>query len=304
MSSNSITTHLRLFDSGGWVLPWQVAHQEGFFAEEGISVEFTEGERTEEALRQSTADLTKSYKETNLCAGNIDVYSACEWGIIKRVVELQSGKIIGNRRTVGMVHTIYVRENSGLNTPKDLAGVPIAVNFNSGSYFAAYEALENHGIPRNQIKLIHFGAPIKRAEALFTAQVEASSLMEPYSTLAQVKGFRPLLEYPGRGGWVGSEKLDKPTLEAFYRAVAKAVDKINQQPEKYKEQLVNILVKDGIDAQTIDKVRAAIKVPRYLPPEPLSREGFDSTYRWMVERELIAPNATYEQVVDTQLVSA
>lgn len=303
MSTSAITTHLRLFDSGGWVLPWQVANQEGYFAEEGISVEFVEGERTEESLRQSTIDLTKSFKETNLRAGNIDVYSACEWGIIKRVVDLQSGKIIGNRRTVGMVHTIYVRE-SGLNTPKDLAGVPIAVNFNSGSYFAAFEALENHGLSRDQIKLHHFGAPIKRAEALFTAQVEASVLMEPYSTLAHVKGFRPLLEYPGRGGWVGSEKLDKPTLNAFYRAVTKAVHTINEQPEKYRDQLVNGLVKDGVDAETVEKVRTAITVPRYLPPEPLSREGFEGTYRWMVERGLIAPDATYEQVVDTQLVSA
>lgn len=301
--STTTTAHLKLFDSGGWVLPWQVANEAGFFAEEGISVEFLEGDRSEEALRQSTVDLTKSYKETNLRAGNIDIYSACEWGIIKRVVDLQSGKIIGNRRTVGMVHTVYVRENSGLNAPKDLAGVPIAVNFNSGSYFAAFEALENYGIPRDRIKLVHYGAPIKRAEALFTAQIEASVLMEPYSTLAKVKGFHPLLEYPGRGGWVGSEKLDKPTLEAFYRAVTKAVDQINQQPEKYRDHLVNILVKDGIDAETVEKVRAELIVPRYLPPQPLSREAFESTYQWMLERGLIAPNATYEQVVDTQLIS-
>lgn len=98
MSVSSITTHRRLFDSGGWVLAWLVANEAGFFAEEGISVEFAQGDRTEEALGQSTVDRSKSDKENKLRNGEIDVYSACEWGIIKRVVELQSGKIIGNRR--------------------------------------------------------------------------------------------------------------------------------------------------------------------------------------------------------------
>jgi NitT/TauT family transport system substrate-binding protein len=225
---------LRLFDTGGWVLPWRVADAEGYFADEGFAVEFVRGEgREAQKLLAGTADLAASDKEAAFVGGQIDIYSACEWGVIKRVVDLGAGKIIANRRTVGMTHGIYVLPNRGLTSPADLRGVPVAVNLNSGSHFAVVEGLEEVLRPED-VKIVHFGHPYTRAEALFTGKVEAAALMEPYSTLAEVRGAVKIADYPGRGGWIGGDQLTQDELDGFYRAVRRAVATLNAEPEKYR----------------------------------------------------------------------
>jgi NitT/TauT family transport system substrate-binding protein len=290
---------LRLFDTGGWVLPWRVADTEGYFADEGFAVEFVKGEgREEDRLLAGTADLSASDKEAAFVGGQIDIYSACEWGVIKRVVDLGAGKIIANRRTVGMTHGIYVLPNRGITSPADLKGVPVAVNLNSGSHFAVIEGLEEVLRPED-VKIVHYGHPYTRAEALFTGKVEATALMEPYSTLAEVRGAVKIAEYPGRGGWIGGDQLTQDELDGFYRAVRRAVATLNADPEKYRDILVDGLRQHAIDPGLIEQVRERIQVPRYLDPVPYERREFDSTYGWLVEHELIRPGATFETVVHT-----
>ncbi len=287
---------LRLFDTGGWVLPWKVAHEEGFFAEQGFEVEFVRGEVSEDRQVASTIDLSKSDKESALVKQDIDVYSACEWGVIKRVTELGAGKIIGNRRTVGMTHGFYVLPDRGLQALSDLAGVPVAVNFNSGSHYAAIEALEEFLAPED-VKVVHFGAPFKRYEGLISGKVEVAVLMEPYSTLAEVHGAVKIADYPGRGGWIGSDQLTEDELGRFYTAVRQGVETLNANPEKYRDVLVDQLKQYPVTAEEIEQVREQIQVPRYLDPVPYDRQAFTATYDWMVGHELIQPGVTYEEVV-------
>lgn len=289
---------LRLFDTGGWTLPWRVAHDEGYFAEQGFDVEFVRGEVTEERQSASTIDLATSDKESALVRDEIDVYSACEWGVIKRVSELGSGKIIGNRRTVGITHDFYVLPDRGLNALSDLAGVPVAVNFNSGSQYAAIEALEDVLQP-DDIKVVHFGAPFKRFEALISGKVEVAVLMEPYSTLAEVHGAVKISDYPGRGGWIGSDQLSEEELGRFYTAVRQGVEALNADPQKYRDVLVDSLKQYPLDDEVIERVRERFQMPRYLEPVPYDRNAFTSTYGWMVDHELIKPGLAFEDVVHT-----
>lgn len=289
---------LRLFDTGGWVLPWRVADAEGYFAAEGLAAEFVRGEsREDDRLLAGTKDLTASDKERAFVRDEIDVYSACEWGIIKRVVDLGAGKIIGNRRTVGMTHGIYVLPARGITSVADLRGVPIAINLNSGSYFAVVEGLEEVLKPED-VKTVHFGHPLKRYEALFTGKVEATALMEPFSALAEVRGAVKIAEYAGRGGWIGGDSLSETELAGFYRAVRRAVAKLNEEPEKYRDVLVDQLKDYDVAPELIEQVRAHIRIPRYLDPVPYERREFDATYDWMVDHEMIRPGIAFEEVVN------
>ena len=95
-------THLRVFDHGGWALPWRVAQAEGDFAAEGLDVEILDWDPSPTVGAAGTADLTTSEKERKLAAGEIDVYGACEWGLIKRIADLGTGRIMGMRRNMGM----------------------------------------------------------------------------------------------------------------------------------------------------------------------------------------------------------
>jgi len=135
---------------------------------------------------------------------------------------------------------------------------------------------------------------------LFTGKVEATALMEPYSTLAEVRGAVKIADYAGRGGWIGSDSLSEAELAGFYRAVRRAVAKLNEQPEKYRDILVDQLQDYDIAPELVEQVRARIQIPRYLEPVPYERREFDATYDGMVEHELIRPGVAFEAVVNTR----
>ncbi len=96
------------------------------------------------------------------------------------------------------------------------------------------------------------GHPLKRYEALFTGKVEATALMEPYSSLAEVQGAVKIADYAGRGGSIGSESLSEAELAGFYRAVRHAVAKLNEEPEKYRDILVDQLKDYNIAPELIE----------------------------------------------------
>src|SRR3954466_15494354 len=143
-------TKLRVFDHGGWALPWRVAQAEGDFAAEGLDVEILDWDPSPTVGAAGTADLATAEKERKLADGEIDVYGACEWGLIKRIADLGTGRIVGMRRNMGMPMKLFVPPGSAVVDCADLAEQPAAINENSGSHYVAIEALEPH-IPRAQI---------------------------------------------------------------------------------------------------------------------------------------------------------
>jgi NitT/TauT family transport system substrate-binding protein len=297
-SASAPRTRLRVFDHGGWALPWRVALAEGDFAAEGLAVEILDWDPAPAVQSAGTADLTTAEKERKFVEGQLDLYGACEWGLIKRIADLGAGRIIGMRREMGMPMKLFVPAGSDVDDPAGLAGRPVAVNENSGSHYVAIEALERY-LPRDQIHLVHIGQPFARYQALMDGSVAGAFILEPYSTLAEIQGARCLLAYPGRGGVVASEKLAPEVRERFRRAVARAAERINAEPERYKEMLVGQLAWTDVPAELIPRVRERLVVPRYEPPEAYDEAAFAECYAWMREHELVRPGVRYGDVVAT-----
>ena len=94
---------------------------------------------------------------------------------------------------------IVARPDSPHNYPGTLGNKPIAVQFHSGSHYVALRTLEGY-LTRDKIKLVHFGSPRHRFEAMMDGEVDAAALMEPWITLAvrstRAGHFRRI-EYPG-----------------------------------------------------------------------------------------------------------
>src|SRR6266545_585866 len=88
-------TRLRIFDHGGWALPWRVAQREGDFAAAGLEVEILEWDPSPSVQSAGTADLQTAEKERKFVEGGLDLYGACEWGLIKRIADLGAGRIRG-----------------------------------------------------------------------------------------------------------------------------------------------------------------------------------------------------------------
>src|SRR5712675_3149879 len=126
-------------DSNAHDRPWRVAVEQGFFAAEGLTVEYTEDNPKGVAGR--VENFSERWKETQLQQGALEVYPVCEWGAIERVQQLGRGRIIG-LDTTARTGAIMVRKDSQITSLKELAGVPIAVTWHAGTFYAAIEALE------------------------------------------------------------------------------------------------------------------------------------------------------------------
>ena len=77
--------------------------------------------------------------------------------------------------------------------PSSLANKPIAVQFHAGSHYTVLRLLEGY-IPSEKIKLLHYGSPRYRFEALMSGEVDAAMLMEPWIALAEKNGCRAVCE--------------------------------------------------------------------------------------------------------------
>ena len=154
-------------DSNAHDRPWRVAVEQGFFAAEGLNVEYHEDNPKGAAGR--VEDFSQRWKESQLQKGALEVYPVCEWGAIERVQALGGGKIIGLDTTV-RTGALMVGKDSKIQSPAELRKVPIAVTWHAGTFYAAIEVLEAASVPFEDITLVHAN---DRLDALLSGKVQA-----------------------------------------------------------------------------------------------------------------------------------
>src|ERR1700758_2385874 len=108
-------------DSNAHDRPWRVAVEQGFFAAEGLTVEYHEDNPKGVAGR--VENFSERWKESQLREGAIEVCPVCEWGAIERVQTLGKGKIIGLDTTV-RIGALMVRKDSKIQSLGELRNVP------------------------------------------------------------------------------------------------------------------------------------------------------------------------------------
>jgi NitT/TauT family transport system substrate-binding protein len=281
-------------------LPVLVARDNGFFRDEGLDIEFvtTPGMAqvtTSHAVRfDSVFDrpLDAAYND-----GGIDQYRMCEWGIMKRAVEadcsgLRRRKIVALGASMSKF-AIVVARDSKIYEPEQLKDKVIAVTPNNGSHFTTLKMIEGFLTPEH-VKTTNAGSMVKRLEALRRGEVAAVSLMEPWISVAQKEGLRILIESHSTRSEAASDDLDGPTLAAMFRAQARAVEVLDQDPTPYVHYLVAETggLLEERDFQTWRLLHA--------PPTPYTRERFDDTYNWTVKWNMTVAGATYENTVDNR----
>ena len=194
-------------DSNAHDRPWRVAYEQGFFADEGLTVEYNED--NPEGVAGRVEDFSQRWKESQLRQGALEVYPVCEWGAIERVHALGSGRIIGLDTTV-RTGAIMVRRESAIQSLGDLRNVSIAVTWHAGTFYAAIEVMEAAGVPFAEIKLVHAN---DRLDALLSGAAQAAALMEPLVSRAADAGCRTIAGLRWRGGIVAGEDVDEETAE-------------------------------------------------------------------------------------------
>ena len=266
-------------------LPELVAHNEGLFAAEGLEVEFVK--RGENAPMKVDPSIT-SHAAANAFAshgssaeqGKAAMFNACEWGNYCRVEQSSTGGRQLGRRAIITYGAIAVAPGSDIYTPQQLANKAVGVPYYAGTHYLAMLMLEGF-LPRDAIKtcLAPNGAKLRLA-ALMNNEVDATTITEPYITVAEKKGCRIVLEAPYHGTEIASPSVDGETYAAFNRAVREAVRRISADKRKYLQYFIDYHKDDpDVAALTVDDLRSARLI--VVEPSPIPEEELQRTYEWM-----------------------
>ena len=197
---------------------------------------------------------------------------------------------------------IIVRPDSYHYYPGTLANKPVAVQFHAGSHYVALRLLEGY-LARENIKLVHYGSPGNRFEAMMNGDVEAAAVMEPWITLAEKLGCRAVCEGHYLGAENASDSMDEETFAAINRAVVQAVDRINADKRKYLHYLIDdprfasVAVKyGGVTPEDFHLPRL-----RYSYNTPYTDEIVAATYHWMVDWGLLDSAACSSDLVENRI---
>lgn len=269
-------------DSNAHDRPWRVAVEQGFFAAEGLDVAYTED--NPRGVEGRCEDFTQRWKESQLTQGALEVYPVCEWGAIERVHQLGKGKIIAQDTTF-RTGALMVRADSPIQSPADLANVPIAVTWHAGTFYAAIETLEAAGVPFEAIKLEHAN---DRLDALLSGRYEAAALMEPLVSRALEAGARQVGDLLWRGGIVASEDVDGDTAARIVRALNRAIAWLRENEPRQREELLRDLKPE---------LRESGLLPELVGAQTYSAARYEEVADWMVQRGFLPEGVRYEDVV-------
>jgi ABC-type nitrate/sulfonate/bicarbonate transport system substrate-binding protein len=269
-------------DSNAHDRPWRVAVEQGFFAAEGLEVEYNEDNPKGVAGR--VENFPQRWKESQLREGALDVYPVCEWGAIERVQQLGRGKIIG-LDTTARTGAIMVRGDSKVQSLADLRHVPIAVTWHAGTFYAAIEVMEAAGVKFDEIKLEHAN---DRLDALLSGKNEAAALMEPLVSRALAAGCRTIADLKWRGGIVAGDDVDDETAGKLRRALNRAVEWLRQNEARSREQLLRDLEPEQ---------RKTGMMPELLGVQGYRAAEFQEKVDWMLDRGFLESAPAYDDVV-------
>ena len=282
-------------------LPWKVARDEGLLEKEGLDISFVPPANRpgiwgpQPSVDHKEVDSFRGHVVFE--EGTIDLFNACEWGQIKRSQDSKIGGAIIAKRPSVAVMGLYSAPGSTILVPQDLRNQKVAVNFHSGSHYAALQMLEGF-LERDEINVVHMGPPQGRYEALLTGEVNAAALMEPWSALAEKNGFNRIIETFYYGADLGSQVLDSDTYQAVQKAISEAVRRINADIRNYLHYFIEEIPQElgTLRAEDFDLNRF-----RYIEPKPYSKEEFDKTYAWMISWGLVDANTPFENLVDNRI---
>jgi NitT/TauT family transport system substrate-binding protein len=267
-------------------LPELVAYDEGLFEKEGVVVEWAE--RDEAGIKTADTSLTDVKGADPFVShgtlfeqGKADMYNACEWGNYCRVGATAVGSRQVGRRGIVTYGALVVRPDSPVYTPQQLAGRRVGVPFYAGTHYLALHMLEGF-LPRDQINLCRCPTGSRnRFNLMMKGEIEATTLTEPYISLAEKKGCRVICSAFYHGTEVASDRVEAETYKAFNRAIREAVRRINADKPKYLRYFIDYHKTRDLEIGTLtpDDLRASRLV--VVDPAPIPDAELQRTYEWV-----------------------
>lgn len=261
-----------------------VASQEGYFAAEGLHVEFDW--KTFHGTQSSWKDLSyfERPQDKVYVEGEEVIQGACVWGSICNA-SAGMGRFVADAYGVSP-WAIFVRPDSSIHRPEDLKDVPIAVGMRAGSHFNVPYRLEKY-LPLAHIKTNNVGGFGARLKALLSGEVEAASLLPPQIAMAEELGLRKIMDDTFHTLWWVPETSPPEVVRGYLRALDRAERALETDLPKYLP-LWKYAVPPEFETRQWDFNRFG-RGERFVY-EPIPREEFtevlDQVKRWGLDQYL------------------
>jgi hypothetical protein len=262
-----IGPHMRLHE---WV-----AEEKGYFTAEGLDYEFGNA-----LSRATTHGGPVGAYQTFEAGRKTDVSCACHW-TVNVAASKGHGKLYADAYSVSPCG-VFVPPDSPIKRPEDLAGVPIAVGYQSGSHYSTIQALEQV-LPRDQIKLsFSEGFLFGRMQDLYERKVPAASMFSgPYYFMEQL-GFRKLIDSTFMMASMIDGNPAPDDIRKYFAALRRAQRDIDLRPDLYTHYYKR---------EFPERWHGLMDTRRWGPGErlvfePYTKEVFEESFRWIAEREI------------------
>jgi hypothetical protein len=274
-----------------------VAKKEGFFEAEGLDVDFDW--KTFRGTQSSWKGMDyfqrpqdKPYTE----AREEVIQGACVWGTICNA-SAGMGHVVADAYG-DSPWAIYVRPDSKIRKPEDLADVPVSVGLRAGSHFNVPYRLEKY-LPLDRIKTVNTGGFGARLRALLDGEVEAASLLPPQIDMAEQLGLRKIIDDRFKTLWWVPANAAQGVVRGYLNALQSAEEALEADLPKYLP-LWQTSIPAEFESVHPWNFSKFTRGERFVY-KPLPREEFDDTLeqvkRWGLDQHL--KETSFDRIVHT-----
>lgn len=263
-------------------LPFIMAQEKGYFAEEGIKVNIQQF--------KSAMDRDSALQSGNLDGAVSDLLAvafAKSGGFDVRVTSFTEGS-----------YRLVAGKEMSVNSIRDLTGKDVAVSKNTIIEYVTDQILEAEHMPADSINKVVIPQIPTRLEMLQNGKLAAATLPEPMASIAihngckYVTGSDALNINPGVIMFTSRALENKKTeIQAMYRAYNKAAAYLNNTDSKGYMPI--ILDKGGFPPAAKD----ALKLPTYREAGLPKEQDVNDCMAWLVKKELIKQTYSYKDIV-------
>jgi len=266
-------------------LPLYVAEQQGYFEDEGITVELVpvKGAQERDALMQ---------------AGEIDGMLAdlIAVGLFNRD-EAQVKVVATSLRATpeSPVFRVLAAPGSDIASAQELIGVPVAISQNTIIEYITDRLLEAEGLSSDQIKVTEISAIPVRFEQLMAGQIQAATLPDPLAQGALAAGASLVVDdskHPRYSQSVlcfaqSAVEAKSDTIEKFLKAWNRAVRDMNGNPEEFTDLLID-------KGRVPESIRDTYQMPSFPEGEVPTEAEWQDVVDWLLGKGLIEHPLPYD----------
>jgi NitT/TauT family transport system substrate-binding protein len=267
-------------------LPFVVADEEKIFEKYGLDVEVVQ---FQSAIERDSA----------FTSGQVDAVLTDPLAVIllrNGGHKIQIVSICLGKTPEEGVFTILAAPDSSISSVKDLEGKTIAISSNTIIEYITDIMLEKYGVKAEKVEIKSI--PL-RMQTLLDNKVDAATLPEPLASLAELKGAKKIMSDADLEDSISHTvivfnenfvKEKKDVVKNFLKAYDEAVERINSNPDRYREKFIQI-------ARVPEPLANSYKMPVYPKTERFPEEYYSMYLEWAMQKGLLKGEIPYSEAV-------